>query len=81
MPATEFAYARKLDVLRECSPRRFEIDGPPITRVLTAQELFIHDVCYRSAVSVRGGGGEITPGVQEFADRTGDFEVSVAEAD
>ncbi len=56
MPAADYTYVCKLDVLPEGIPRRFETDGLPITLVLSGQELFaIHDVCSLSAVSLSEG--------------------------
>jgi 3-phenylpropionate/trans-cinnamate dioxygenase ferredoxin subunit len=56
MPSEGYTYVCKLDVLEEDVPRRFEVEGVPVSLVLTEKEVFaIHDVCSHSAVSLSEG--------------------------
>ncbi|MDT0543788.1 non-heme iron oxygenase ferredoxin subunit [Streptomyces lonegramiae] len=56
MPDSGHTYLCALDVLEEDVPRRFEVEGVPVTLVLTGQRVFaIHDMCSHSAVSLSEG--------------------------
>ncbi|NUR66515.1 MAG: non-heme iron oxygenase ferredoxin subunit [Streptomyces sp.] len=56
MPISGHTYLCRFDVLEEGVPRRFEVDGVPVSLVLTEGEVFaIHDVCSHSAVSLSEG--------------------------
>ncbi|MFG2422734.1 non-heme iron oxygenase ferredoxin subunit [Streptomyces sp. NPDC048448] len=56
MPDSGYTYLCTLAVLREDIPRRFEVEGIPVTLVLTEQQVFaIHDTCSHSAVSLSEG--------------------------
>ncbi|MGW6903101.1 non-heme iron oxygenase ferredoxin subunit [Streptomyces sp. NPDC054940] len=56
MADSGFTYVCKFDVLEEGVPRRFEVEGVPVSLVLTEQQVFaIHDVCSHSAVSLSEG--------------------------
>ena len=53
MPASGYTYLCKFDVLERDTPRRFEVEGVPVSLVLVEDEVFaIHDVCSHSAVSL-----------------------------
>ncbi|MGY0064144.1 Rieske 2Fe-2S domain-containing protein [Streptomyces sp. LZ34] len=56
MPSSGYTYLCKFDVLEERVPRRFEVEGVPISVVRTEHKVFaIHDVCSHSAVSLSEG--------------------------
>ncbi|MBE8472144.1 non-heme iron oxygenase ferredoxin subunit [Streptomyces justiciae] len=56
MPASGYTYLCKFDVLERDTPRRFEVEGVPVSLVLVEDEVFaIHDVCSHSAVSLSEG--------------------------
>ncbi|MFF4835470.1 non-heme iron oxygenase ferredoxin subunit [Streptomyces sp. NPDC001315] len=56
MSISGYTYLCRFDVLEEGVPRRFEVEGVPVSLVLTGDELFaIHDVCSHSAVSLSEG--------------------------
>ncbi|MFD7406527.1 non-heme iron oxygenase ferredoxin subunit [Streptomyces sp. NPDC059866] len=56
MPSSGYTYLCKFDVLEEGVPRRFEVEGVPVSLVLAEQEVFaIHDMCSHSAVSLSEG--------------------------
>ncbi|MER5756756.1 non-heme iron oxygenase ferredoxin subunit [Streptomyces sp. NPDC002088] len=56
MSISGYTYLYRFDVLKEDVPRRFEVEGVPVSLVLTGDELFaIHDVCSHSAVSLSEG--------------------------
>ncbi|WP_409468025.1 non-heme iron oxygenase ferredoxin subunit [Streptomyces sp. HC307] len=56
MPSSGYTYLCKFDDLKEGVPRRFEVEGVPVSLVLTEQQVFaIHDVCSHSAVSLSEG--------------------------
>ncbi|WP_326573434.1 non-heme iron oxygenase ferredoxin subunit [Streptomyces sp. NBC_00487] len=56
MPGSGYTYLCTFDVLQEGVPRRFEVEGVPVSLVLTEQQVFaIYDVCSHSAVSLSEG--------------------------
>ncbi|MCX4459818.1 non-heme iron oxygenase ferredoxin subunit [Streptomyces sp. NBC_01340] len=56
MPDSGYTYICAFDVLEEGVPRRFGVEGVPVSLVLTEQQVFaIHDVCSHSAVSLSEG--------------------------
>ncbi|MDH6521429.1 3-phenylpropionate/trans-cinnamate dioxygenase ferredoxin subunit [Streptomyces sp. SAI-135] len=56
MSGSGYTYLCAVDVLEEGVPRRFEVEGVPVTLVLAEQQVFaIHDVCSHSAVSLSEG--------------------------
>ncbi|MFG2795517.1 non-heme iron oxygenase ferredoxin subunit [Streptomyces pseudovenezuelae] len=56
MPISGYTFLCRFDVLEEDVPRRFEVEGTPVSVVLTGDEVFaIHDVCSHSAVSLSEG--------------------------
>ncbi|WP_327722757.1 non-heme iron oxygenase ferredoxin subunit [Streptomyces sp. NBC_00490] len=56
MPTDGYAYLCTFDVLEKGVARRFEVEGVPVSLVLTGDEVFaIHDVCSHSAVSLSEG--------------------------
>ncbi|MGW2051840.1 non-heme iron oxygenase ferredoxin subunit [Streptomyces sp. NPDC001858] len=56
MPSSGYTYVCKLDALEEGIPQRFEVEGVPVSLVLTGREVFaIHDMCSHSAVSLSEG--------------------------
>ncbi|WP_405865621.1 MULTISPECIES: non-heme iron oxygenase ferredoxin subunit [unclassified Streptomyces] len=56
MSSRGYTYVCKFDELEEGIPRRFEVEGVPVSLVLTEQQAFaIHDVCSHSAVSLSEG--------------------------
>ncbi|MFF7565037.1 non-heme iron oxygenase ferredoxin subunit [Streptomyces pseudovenezuelae] len=56
MPISGYTFLCRIDVLEEDVPRRFEVEGTPVSVVLTGDEVFaIHDVCSHSAVSLSEG--------------------------
>ncbi|MBK6012295.1 non-heme iron oxygenase ferredoxin subunit [Streptomyces sp. MBT53] len=56
MSRSGYTYVCRFDALEEGVPRRFEVEGVPVSLVLTEREVFaIHDVCSHSAVSLSEG--------------------------
>lgn len=56
MSLSGYTHLCPIDALEEDVPRRFEVEGVPVSLVLTGDELFaIHDVCSHSAVSLSEG--------------------------
>ncbi|MFJ8532160.1 non-heme iron oxygenase ferredoxin subunit [Streptomyces sp. NPDC093591] len=56
MPSDGYTYVCRFAVLEENVPRRFEVEGVPVSLVLTEKQVFaIHDVCSHSAVSLSEG--------------------------
>jgi 3-phenylpropionate/trans-cinnamate dioxygenase ferredoxin subunit len=56
MPSDGYTYVCAFDVLEEDVPRRFEVEGVPLSLVLTEKQVFaIHDMCSHSAVSLSEG--------------------------
>jgi 3-phenylpropionate/trans-cinnamate dioxygenase ferredoxin subunit len=56
MPNSGYTYICKFDELEEGVPRRFEVEGVPVSVVLTKNQVFaIHDVCSHSAISLAEG--------------------------
>ncbi|MFK0159447.1 non-heme iron oxygenase ferredoxin subunit [Streptomyces sp. NPDC090499] len=56
MTSSGYTYLCRFDVLEVGVPRRFEVEGVPVSLVLTEGEVFaIHDVCSHSAVSLSEG--------------------------
>jgi len=56
MPSDGYTYLCTLDVLEDGVPRRFEVEGVPVSLVLTDKQVFaIHDMCSHSAVSLSEG--------------------------
>ncbi|MFF0018476.1 Rieske 2Fe-2S domain-containing protein [Streptomyces sp. NPDC005374] len=56
MASSGYTYMCKFDVLEEGVPRRFEVEGVPVSLVLAEKQVFaIHDVCSHSAVSLSEG--------------------------
>ncbi len=53
MSRSGYTYVGKPDALEVGVPRRFEVEGMPVSLVLTERGVFaIHDVCSHSAVSL-----------------------------
>lgn len=53
---SSYTYLCPLDALEEGRPRRFEVEGVPLSLVLTEEQVFaIHDTCSHSAVSLSEG--------------------------
>lgn len=56
MPSTGYTFVCKFDELEEGVPRRVEVEGVPVSLVMTERQVFaIHDVCSHSAVSLSEG--------------------------
>ncbi|GHH26550.1 non-heme iron oxygenase ferredoxin subunit [Streptomyces lanatus] len=56
MPSSGYTYLCEFGVLEEGVPRRFEVEGVPVSLVLTEKQVFaIHDTCSHSAVSLSEG--------------------------
>ncbi|MGW2518932.1 non-heme iron oxygenase ferredoxin subunit [Streptomyces sp. NPDC001617] len=56
MSGNGYAYVCTFDELEEGVPRRLEVEGVPVSPVLTEQRVFaIHDLCSHSAVSLSEG--------------------------
>lgn len=56
MSRSGYTYVCKFDELEDGVPRRVEVEGVPVSLVLTEQQVFaIHDRCSHSAVSLSEG--------------------------
>ncbi|GAB2889416.1 non-heme iron oxygenase ferredoxin subunit [Streptomyces deserti] len=56
MSSSGYMHLCEFDVLEEGVPRRFEVEGVPVSLVLAEKQVFaIHDVCSHSAVSLSEG--------------------------
>ncbi|MEV7869707.1 non-heme iron oxygenase ferredoxin subunit [Streptomyces sp. NPDC088124] len=56
MSISGYTYLCRFDVLEEGLPWRFEVEGVPVSLILSEKEIFaIHDVCSHSAVSLSEG--------------------------